>query len=249
MNCLKALAIAALALGFAAFPATAQTSGVTSASSSGNNSPAAALFDHDEAFPSSGLGARTVGERVLLFSDGTWKVDQYYSADQVTAVSDHGRIVSLTRTIDPKTKEPVLRWNYARGHGGPLQIVVSRAITTDRSEHSKNDNCIPVITVRNLTNLGLFRIVAELQFDGAGEEVHASTSVMAGPLDDGEQGDYLSSPLFIDTCSGLTARLHIPFCQFENGLDCRDVVAASAFGTIPAVLAPTEQASGTQTSN
>lgn len=248
MNGLRVLAVLTLLLGAAACPAIAQTSGSVTATSSGKKPPVQTLHESDEAFPSSGLGARTVGERVLLFQDGTWKVDQYYSADEVTAVSDHGRIVSLTRTIDPQTKEPVLKWEYSRGHGGPLQIIVSRAITTDRSLHSKNDNCIPVVTVRNLTNLGLFRIVAELSFEGSGD-AHASTSVMAGPLDDGEQGDYLSSPLFIATCSGLTARLHVPFCQFENGLDCRDVVTASSFGTIPAVLAPTPQNAATGASN
>jgi hypothetical protein len=248
MNCLKPLAVLTLFLVACACPAIAQTAGKTTATTSGNRPPAQSLLDRDEAFPSSGLGARTIGQRVLLFQDGTWKVDQYYSADAVTAVSDHGRIVSLTRTIDPQTKEPVLKWDYTTGHGGPLQIIVSRAITTDRSEHSKNDNCIPVVTVRNLTNLGLFRIVAELEFDGA-NDVHAATSVMAGPLDDGEQGDYLSSPLFLDSCSGLTAKLHVPFCQFDNGLDCRDVVTASAFGTIPAMLAPKQQDSGTAKSN
>ncbi|UUX48463.1 hypothetical protein NUH88_13710 [Nisaea acidiphila] len=189
----------------------------------------------DEAFPSSGLGATTLGERVLLLPDGTWKVDDYYAADEVTAVTDHGRTVVLTRKTDPASKDSVLQWEYTRGHGGPIQIVVSRAITTDRSQHSKNDNCIPVLTVRNLTSLGLFRIVAELQFTGP-NNVKAATSIMAGPLDDGEQGDFLSGPLFLDSCDSLTAELHIPFCQFENGLDCSSVVAASAYGTIPTVV-------------
>lgn len=248
MNGPRMLAVLSLLLGAAAGPAIAQTSGSAAATSTGNRLPAQSLEERNEGFPSSGLGARTTGARVLLFEDRTWKVDEYSSVDEIAAVSDHGRTVRLTRTIDPKTKELVREWEYTRGHGGPLQIVISRAITTDRSEHSKNDNCIPVITVRNLTNLGLFRIVAELQFEGAGD-IHAATSIMAGPLADGEQGDYLSSPLIIDTCAGLTARLHVPFCQFENGINCRDVVTASSFGTIPTALAPAQQNAGSETSN
>lgn len=195
----------------------------------------------DETIPPSGLGAMTVGERVLLLPDGSWKIDEFYKADEVTAMSDHGRAVLLSRITDPTTKKPVLRWKYARGHGGPLQIVISRAITTDKSRHSTNDNCIPVITIRNLTNLGLFRIVAEVEFtpkDGSGQ---SATSVMAGPLDDGEEGDYLASPLFLKTCSDLKASVSVPYCTFENGLDCRDVVTATRFGTIPAEIAVPEE--------
>jgi len=248
MTGLRVLAILTLVLGFTVGPATAQTSGEGAAASAGNQPSARPVLEDDEAFPSSGLGARTIGQRVLLFSDGTWKINRYHVLDKVTAISDHGRTVNLMRTLDPKTNEPILRWEYAEGHGGPLQIVVSRVITTDRSEHSKNDNCIPVITVRNLTNLGLYRIVAELEF-GDATDIHASTSVMAGPLDEGEQGDYLSNPLILNSCLGLTARLHIPFCQFDNGLDCRDVVSASAFGSIPAVLASQQKEPGQRTSN
>ncbi|WP_028466911.1 hypothetical protein [Nisaea denitrificans] len=204
-------------------------------------------IDDDEAIPPSGLGATTVGQRVILLPDGTWKIDQFYSADEVTAMSDHGRVITLSRTTDPATKHPVLRWKYARGHGGPLQIVVSRAITTDRSKHSTDDNCIPVLTIRNLTNLGLFRIIAEVEFtvkDGSGQ---SATSVMAGPLDDGEEGDYLASPLFLETCKNLEATVNIPYCTFENGLDCRDVVTATQFGTIPAkIAAPKEKAAQTK---
>lgn len=204
-------------------------------------------LDKDETIPPSGLGATTVGERVLLLPDGTWKLDQFYSADEVTAMSDHGRVVKLTRTTDPTTKRPVLRWRYSKGHGGPLQIAVSRAITTDRSRHSKDDNCIPVITVRNLTNLGLFRIIAEVEFsvkDGGGQ---SAASIMAGPLDDGEEGDYLASPLFLETCKNLEATVNIPYCTFENGLDCRDVVTATRYGTIPATIAaPEEKAAQTK---
>ena len=204
-------------------------------------------LDEDETIPPSGIGATTVGERVILMPDGTWKIDQFYSADEVTALSDHGRTVMLSRTIDPATKHPVLRWKYARGHGGPLQIVVSRAITTDRSRHSTDDNCIPVLTIRNLTNLGLFRIIAEVEFTVKNGSGQSATSVMAGPLDDGEEGDYLASPLFLETCKDLEATVNIPYCTFDNGLDCRDVVTATQFGTIPAkIAAPKEKPAQTK---
>lgn len=195
----------------------------------------------DEAIPPSGLGATTVGERVLLLSDGSWKIDQFYSVDEVTALSDHGRTVMLSRKTDPATKHPVLRWKYARGHGGPLQIVVSRAITTDKSGHSTNDNCIPVITIRNLTSLGLFRIIAEVEFTSRDGNGQSATSVMAGPLDEGEEGDYLASPLFLETCKNLEATVSVPYCTFDNGLDCSDVVTATRFGTIPAQIIDLEE--------
>ena len=200
-------------------------------------------LDTEETIPPSGLGATTVGERVLLFPDGTWKIDRYYSADEVTAMSDHGRTVSLSRTIDPVTNQPALRRRYARGHGGPLQISISRAITTDRSGHSTDDNCIPVITIRNLTNLGLFRVVAGVQFTSKENGSTSATSIMAGPLDDGEGGDYLAPPLFLKSCDNLEATVSISYCTFENGLDCRDIVTTTRFGAIPARMSePEEQA-------
>lgn len=229
MICLRAFAALIVFLGLPAASVHAQSKGSPDAASRSQQ------VQRDEAFPSTGLGATTIGERVIILPDGTWKVDNYYQDDEVTAVSDHGRLVMLTRTKDPQTGEFVRTWSYTTGHGGPLQVVVSRAITTDRSLHSKNDNCIPVITVRNLTSLGLFRLVAELEFTSANGK-NSATSIMAGPLDDGEQGDFQSGPLFLETCTDLTAKLHIPYCKFENGVDCRTVVSASGFGTIPTAL-------------
>lgn len=204
-------------------------------------------IDEDETIPLSGLGATTVGERILLLPDGTWKIDQFYSADKVTAISDHGRTITLIRTIDPATDKPLLHWNYSQSHGGPLQIVISRAISTDRSGHSFTDNCIPVITIRNLTNLGIFRIVAEIEFTSQTDDSRSATSIMAGPLDDGEETDSLSSPLFLKSCTNLQATVSVPYCTFENGLDCRGVITTTRFGTIPARMAdPAEQAAQTK---
>lgn len=197
--------------------------------------------DEGETIPPSGLGATTVGERVILLPNGTWKIDDFHNADKVTAISDHGRSVTLTRTINPVTDQPELRWQYSRSRGGLLQIVISRAISTDRSGHSLIDNCIPVITVRNLTNLGVFRIVAEIEFTSKVDDGRSATSIMAGPLDDGEETDALASPLFLKSCDNLQATINVPYCAFENGLDCRNVITTTRFGTIPARMADLAQ--------
>ena len=192
-----------------------------------------------EALPPSGLGATTEGERVVLYNDHTWKVDEYNRQHDITAVTDHGRTVILHRKIDPTTSRPYLSWRYSDRSGGPIEVLISRAIDTERSEHSKTDNCIPVVTVRNLTRLGVFRIIVELEFT-AKDGSKASTSVMLGPLDDGDEGEKVASPLLVDQCRGLTAKLHVGHCAFSDGLDCTSTVRASHYGAIPLDMAKSD---------
>lgn len=189
-----------------------------------------------ESVPPSGLGATTIGERIILYSNGTWKVNNYFREDKIPAITDHGRTISLTRKTDPSKQNPTLLWEYTDKSSGPIQILVSRAIDTGKSKHSTSDNCIPVITARNLSMLTLFRIIAELSFktpDGSS----SSTSVMLGPLDRGEEEEKVSSPIYVDNCQQLTATLHVAYCFFSNGLDCSKTVEASRFGTIPIQMA------------
>ena len=93
-----------------------------------------------------------------------------------------------------------------------------------------------MVTVRNLTKLTLFRIIAELEFT-AKDGTRASTSVMIGPLDDGEEEEKVASPLLVDECRGLTGTLHVAHCTYTNGLDCSIAVEASLYGAIPLQLA------------
>ncbi|MEJ2610995.1 MAG: hypothetical protein P8179_13140 [Candidatus Thiodiazotropha sp.] len=199
--------------------------------------PPKTTSNNTEAIPPSGLGATTIGERVLLLSDGSWKIDNYYREDKVSAITDHGRTVSLTRKLDPNSQKPILIWEYSDQSTGPIQILVSRAIDTGKSIHSNTDNCIPVITARNLSKLSLFRVIAELSFQTSDGNI-ASTSVMLGPLDQGEEEEKVTSPIYVDKCQNLTAMLHIPYCYFSNGLDCTNTVETSRYGTIPVQLAP-----------
>lgn len=192
--------------------------------------------------PPSGMGATTSGQRVILLPDGTWKTDEHYSLEEMTAVTDHGQTITLTRGVDPKTKDVTLQWSYSGLRGGPLQIAVSRAITTDRSAHSSTDNCIPVVSVRNLSQIGLFRILIELEFT-APDGSTSGANLMAGPLDEGEETDIVANALFLNGCKNLTAKLQIPYCKFDHGLDCRHAVTASRVGAIPVELAaPATQA-------
>lgn len=188
-----------------------------------------------EMLPPSGIGATTVGQRVILHPDGSWKEDKFKTDFEVLAVSDHGRIINLEGIKDPKTGKFKFQWHYTNQIDGEIQILVSRAIDTSRSAHSKDDNCIPVIKARNLTRLPVSRVVAELEFISGSGHV-SSSSVMLGPLATGEEKDEIGSPLFVKNCQGLTAKLHVPYCRLNNGIDCTRMVGASGYSSIPITL-------------
>ncbi|GAB6041499.1 hypothetical protein [Endothiovibrio diazotrophicus] len=196
--------------------------------------------DGGEAIPPSGLHATTTGSHVLLFDDGSWKPRPNYPGASTTAITDHGRTVELVEKADPAGR---LRreWRFTSPSRGMIQVIVSRAITTDRSAHSNRDNCIPVITVRNLTDSSVFRLIAELEFKTEGSNGSA-ISVMLGPLDGGEEEEKVASPLFVPQCEYLSGTLHVPYCTYANGLDCRALVTTSRYGTIPLEMAPVEPA-------
>jgi hypothetical protein len=185
-----------------------------------------------ESVPPSGLGATTIGERIIIYNNGTWKINNFFKEEQVPAITDHGRTILLSKKTNPENNKTTLHWEYTDQSSGPIQILISRAIDTRKSEHSSDDNCIPVVTARNLSMLTLFRVIAEITFTTP-DGVSSSTSVMLGPLDRGEEEEKVSSPIFVNNCQELSATLHVAYCFFSNGLDCSKTVVASRFGTIP----------------
>ncbi|MBT6609270.1 MAG: hypothetical protein HOB37_12525 [Rhodospirillaceae bacterium] len=198
----------------------------------------------DGHIPPSGIGATTVGQRIILFDDRSWKADDFYHRESVLAITDGGRTVALTQTVDPKSEQQILSWEYTGSHEDKIQVLVSRALTVVHTKDTGQTNCVPIITARNLSGQSLFRIVAELQFVSAGKEVSA-TSVMIGPLDSGEGRNKTSSPLYDVACKNVTANLHVPFCKLSNGLDCRKLVIASKFSAIAlAAVEPVVSTSG-----
>jgi hypothetical protein len=195
--------------------------------------------DGGEAIPPSGLHATTTGDHVLIFQDGSWKKRQPLPGISTTAITDHGRSIALMEKSDPASGKIRREWRYTSPSQGMIQIVVSRAITTDRSTHSNRDNCIPVITARNLSDSTLFRVIAELEFQTK-DSGHSAISVMLGPLDGGEEEEKVASPLFVPGCEYLSAKLHVPYCTLTNGLDCRMLITSSRYGTIPVEMAAPE---------
>ena len=221
------LLCAALVLGSWVFagPAVAQSSPTAAQSGA-----------HDMEIPTAGMGATTEGSRVILHSDGTWELNRFVDTSRVTAVTDHGRTVELSETTaDDGTKTKV--WKVTgTGGGGPIQVVVTRAVTTDLSIHSSRDNCIPVIKVRNLTKVSLHRIVVEIDFHTEGG-AHGGTSLMFGPLPDGVEREEVSAPLFVPACKGLKGHARVPYCVFKDGVRCESIVIASDWGVIPLSMA------------
>lgn len=200
----------------------------------GSTAPPAAAqaADSQMIIPDSGMGATTEGSRVILYSDGTWKVDEYVDTARITAVTDHGSTVELTQSQQSDGTQKKTWTLTGSGGGGPIQVVVTRAVTTNLSIHSDRDNCIPVVKVRNLTQVVLHRIVVEIDFTGPAGS-HGGTSLMFGPLADGVEREEVSAPLFVPACKGLIGQARVPYCIFKDGVRCENVVIASERGVIP----------------
>lgn len=183
----------------------------------------------------SGSRAATMaGRRVVLHEDGTWQFPRTSEKREIDAVTDNGRAVRLTEVANA-TGCVERKWSFVGDSGGLIQIVVTRAITTDPSIHGNRDNCIPVIVVRNLNVNGLRTIITEIEFtspDGAS----SSTSIMLGPLDHGEERERASAPLFIEDCMGLTGVITVPYCILDNDANCQPIIRASNRGVIPLTL-------------
>ena len=184
--------------------------------------------------PKSGLEATIRGEHIILNQDGTWKHETDRNPDRAMGMTADGHMVELTITREDDGTQKK-EWKYLGTGGGPLQVAITRAVTTDQSIHSDRDNCIPVITIRNLTKVTLHRILLDIEFVSA-DDSHGGTSLMMGPLDDGDQQEYVSPPLFVPGCKGLTATLRVPYCTFRDGARCENVVIASAWGVVPLTL-------------
>ena len=211
-----------------ACPASAQVTDPPTTAAASAGAPGSMVM------PSSGLQAVVPGRRVILDRDGSWRHLRTDNLDQAVALTDTGQMVELTIESDPDG-EQLRTWRYLATGAGPLHIAVTRAVSTDKSLHSNRDNCIPVVSLRNLTKVRLFRIIIEIEFrDRSGK--HGGTSLMAGPLEDGEQQEMVSSPLFLPGCDSLVGELHVPYCTFRDGTDCAHLVTASAIGSVPLTL-------------
>jgi hypothetical protein len=186
--------------------------------------------------PKDSILAGMGGQRVVLHDDGTWQYPQPSSGHDIDGVTDNGQSVRLSRSVD--TNGCVIhKWTTLGSGGGLIQILVTRAITTDPSVHNNRDNCIPVISVRNLNANGLDKVIAEIQFT-APDGTQANTSILFGPLDHGEESEHASAPLFVRGCVGLVGVVTIPYCTLENDADCQAIVRASDRGVIPLKIAP-----------
>ena len=122
--------------------------------------------------------------------------------------------------------------SYVNQSAGQIQMVISRALVTHDTRKNSQVNCVPVITARNLTTHGMFRIIAEFDYF-ENKKVISSTSSMLGPLDKGEAHDVPTDTLYDVDCGKIQARMYIPYCRLSNGLDCKNLVVGSAFGAIP----------------
>jgi hypothetical protein len=189
--------------------------------------------------PPSGIGATTTGERVLLLPDGTWRREGQV-IETVDAITDTGRQVEL-RQVTEADGDSRLTWDFIGAGGGPIQIVVTRALNTALSVHSKEDNCIPAVAARNLSSIRVNRVLVEIAFSDP-EGNYSFTSLMMGPLDHGDAHEVVSPPLFFEACRGLTGTLTVPYCELDGGTRCDRLVVASDRGVIPLSM-ETERAS------
>jgi len=180
--------------------------------------------------------AVTQGRDVDLNPDGTWSYIPISKDNPVEAISNTGETITLRESIGSNDK--IIRcWAVEEKSGGPIQIVVTRAVETEHSAHSQRDNCIPIVTVRNLNPHSLSRIISEIQFSNA-DGIGSSASIMFGPLDQGEEQGKTSAPLFVPGCKGLRGTVHIAFCRLDDGARCDAIVTASEFGVIPLTMSP-----------
>lgn len=180
----------------------------------------------------SGLEATVVDREVLLFEDGSWSIDIGDGDMKAQAVTRDGRRVELNSAIDVETGERVSNWNFVDRHSGMLQVVISRAISTQGLVAPNEWSCLPQITVRNLTDLDVYGLVVELQITSM-DASPFGTSMLLRTLKHGEARESNMQSLEGSGCQGLTATLHVPYCEFTNGVDCSGAVQASAFGLIP----------------
>ncbi len=188
--------------------------------------PEWALADGEE------VGATTVGARILLLPDGSWILEEPDMVDVVEAIADDGRRVMLREQEDPETGRTKRVWRDLGSAGGLIQVVIARTIQTDPSMHNDTAHCIPVITARNLSEAPIDRLVTDVEFTTPEEERDAA-SVMFGPLDPGEEQTITGPPLLLERCVGLTGDLAVPYCMFQNNIDCERLVVAGGRGVIP----------------
>jgi len=178
--------------------------------------------------------ATSAGRRVILYDDGTWQFPKTIEKREIDSVTDTGQSVVLTEETDPNGCV-VRKWTNVGISGGVIQVVVTRAITTDLSIHGNQDNCIPVIKVRNLNSSGLEKIIVETEFS-APDGTRSSISLMFNHLDNGEEQELASAALFVNSCRNLSGMVTVPYCVLYNDADCRKIVRASSRGLIPLVL-------------
>jgi hypothetical protein len=183
--------------------------------------------------------ATVFGQEVLLKADGTWHFVDGFHGGKLEAISDLGEHVTLRET---KAADGTVTRSWTPiGHGGgPIQVVITRALTTDANMHRQGENCMPVVQVRNLTDVGLKRMVVEIEFS-SGDGEKSGASFMLGDLDDGEAGEKAGPALFVADCKSLTGTVHVPYCAFEDGVPCENLVVASNHGLIPLYMAPAER--------
>lgn len=179
--------------------------------------------------------ASSAGRSVILYEDGTWQFPKTIEKREIDAVTDTGQSVVLTEETAPDGCV-VRKWTNVGISGGIVQIVVTRAITTDLSIHGNEDNCIPVIKVRSLNSGGLEKIIVETEFL-APDGTRSSTSLMFSHLDNGEEQELASAALFVKSCRNLSGVVTVPYCILYNAVDCRKIVRASSRGLIPLALA------------
>ncbi len=180
------------------------------------------------------IAAETSGHRVVLNPDGTWRLPKPSGTWEMDAITETGHSIVLVETLRPEGCVE-RTWKVAPAGGGVIQIVVSRTITTAQSLHSQDDNCIPVIAARNLNAHGLQSVIAEIEFVATDGE-RATTSLLFGPLDHGEERERTSSPLFLAGCKGVTGSVRAVECRLDNGARCESIVRASDRGIIPLTM-------------
>jgi hypothetical protein len=197
----------------------------------GNNKNKNRVLPDAMMIPASGITAKMQGLEVVLNKDGSWRLQDRSSLDSMVAITSNGDTVKLHFSQDANGI-PQRTWDYFGQGIGPIQIVVSHATSTANSPHSTDDNCIPALKVRNLTELSVDQLVFEIEFRGT-ENQRGGLSMMTGNIDNGEEQELTGPALLVNRCEGLIGHVNIPYCVFKNGAPCNSAVVASEFGAIP----------------
>lgn len=171
---------------------------------------------------------------VVLQPDGTWQ----YEGSPPEGMADRGvtRVYRISEYNPEGGGAVVRRWEWLATTSGVLQVAVNRSLEHPSTREAGSFVCSPMVIVRNLINFGMHRVVIGIRFLVEGRIV-SSASIMAGPLDPGEQSLHVVHPIHVERCHEARGEVFVEACFLNDQLDCSASVVASEFGPIPLSMA------------